>query len=173
MVVDPDQGTVDSPLHPEQVEILPGVPEALARLTQAGYGLSIISNQPAAAKGKTTRENLQKVHDKVMELVHAEGVVILSSHICYHRSEDNCVCRKPRTGLLEEAFQLHSSYPRMGSWMVGDGVTDIQAGQSFGLQTAMIAKHKAETAHVLKENDAVPTLWVDDLLDFCEQILEN
>ncbi len=171
MIVDPEQGTIDSPLHPDQVEIISSVPEALSQLTRAGYGLAIASNQPAAAKGKTTRENLEKVHARVLELAQRQGGRILSSHICYHRSEDRCACRKPRTGLLEEAFQRHASYTRETSWMVGDGVPDMQAGQSFGLKTAMLAKHKADTAEILRENNVTPSLWAEDLMDFCHQLL--
>jgi histidinol phosphatase-like enzyme len=54
MVVDAEHGTIDSPLHPSQVEVFPWVPRALARLAGLGFGLAIASNQPAAAKGKTT-----------------------------------------------------------------------------------------------------------------------
>ncbi len=54
LLVDPEHGTIDSPLHPAQVQMLPGVVQALAQLTGAGYGLSIVSNQPAWAKGKTS-----------------------------------------------------------------------------------------------------------------------
>jgi histidinol-phosphate phosphatase family protein len=171
LIVDREQGTVDSPLHPDQVELLPGVPEALNRLNRAGYGLAIVTNQPSFAKGKTTRENLAKTQMRVVELAQKAGAVILSSHICYHRSEDDCSCRKPRIGLLEEAFAKNNGYSKGGSWIVGDGVTDIQAGHTFGLQTAMVSRHKVETASVLKEKGLTPTLWVEDLGDFCDQLL--
>jgi len=153
------------------VDLLPDVPEALSRLTSAGYGLVVVSNQPASAKGKTTRENLENVHAKVLELAQSAGGLILSSHICYHRAEDQCACRKPRPGLLEDVFRRHTAFSREASWMVGDGIADIQAGQSFGLKTAMLAKHKTETADLLKGKNAVPTLWAEDLMDFCTQIL--
>jgi len=164
---------VDSPLHPSQVELFPFISDVVARLTRAGYGLAVVSNQPAAAKGKTTRENLEKVNAKVIELAQAGGGLILSSHICYHRSEDRCACRKPRTGLLEAAFRQHAVYTRDASWMVGDGVTDIQAGQAYGLKTAMLAKHKTETAEILKQHAVTPTLWAGDLDDFCRQLLKH
>ncbi len=173
MIVDAEHGTVDSPLHPSQVAILPSVRETLSRLTRAGYGLAIVSNQPAAAKGKTTRENLEKVNAKVLELAQAKGGHILSSHICYHRSEDQCACRKPRTGLLEEAFRLHKGFARESSWIVGDSESDIMAGQSFGLKTAMLADPKGEKADILKQNNVAPTLWAKDLEDFCNQLLIN
>src|SRR5215469_5534383 len=104
VVVDPEHGTIDSPLHPDQVEVFPWVPEALLRLGRAGFALAIVSNQPAAAKGKTTRSNLERVQSRVLAEAESAGARIASSHFCFHRAEDGCDCRKPKTGLLQEAF---------------------------------------------------------------------
>ncbi len=98
LLVDPEHGTIDSPLHPAQVQLLPGVVQALAQLTEAGYGLSIVSNQPAWAKGKTSWENLQAVHAEIVSAATSSGGRILSSHLCLHRQEDDCDCRKPKKG---------------------------------------------------------------------------
>jgi D-sedoheptulose 7-phosphate isomerase len=173
VIVDPEHGTIDSPLHPSQVEIISGAPEALAALTGAGYGLVIISNQPALAKGKTTRKNLEQTHERVLELVQSRGGRILSSHICWHRAEDNCGCRKPKTGLIEEAFQQHGGYSLEGSWMVGDGVTDVQAGFAYGLRTAFLGSRKSDAVDIFEKNGALPTLWAQDLLDFAARILRK
>jgi D-glycero-D-manno-heptose 1,7-bisphosphate phosphatase len=173
MLVDPEHGTVDSPMHPDQVQILPGVPEALARLTAAGYGIAIVTNQPAAAKGKTTRTNLEAVHRRVLESVQAAGGRVASSHICYHRGEDQCACRKPKPGLIEEAFRENPGFDKAQSWMVGDGIIDIQAGQQAGVQTAMLAPHKADTLQLLKERGVTPAIWADDLPAFVDRLLKG
>ncbi len=170
LVVDPEQGTVDSPLHPSQVAILPGVSEALAELHRAGFTLRIVTNQPAAAKGKTTRENLEAVHRRVVELAEAGGAKIASSHLCVHREEDRCGCRKPRTGLLEQAVREHGGERPDACWMVGDGVNDVQAGAAFGVRTAFLAARKAEVAAVLAEKAATPSLWVDGLRAFAAHV---
>lgn len=170
MVVDAEHGTIDSPLHPSQVALLENVPEALARLTESGYGLVIVSNQPAAAKGKTTVANLEAVHQRVLALAQGTGGRILSSHLCLHRREDGCDCRKPATGLLEKAFQAHPGYNREASWMVGDGLTDMEAGQRFHLKTAFIGPRKTEAAHWLHERGIKPTLWVESLAEFADQL---
>ncbi len=165
MVVDAEHGTIDSPLHPSQVEVFSWVPEALVLLREAGYDLAVATNQPAAAKGKTSRANLEAAHGRVLELARADGVVG-SSHICYHRSEDGCDCRKPRTALLEEALQGLSPETRRSSWMVGDGVTDVEAGKTAGLRTAFLAPRKCSACRVLEERSLMPTFWGTDLLDF-------
>jgi D-glycero-D-manno-heptose 1,7-bisphosphate phosphatase len=155
--VDAEQGTIDSPLHPDQVELEPGAPEALARLQALGYGLCIASNQPSAAKGKTTHANLQAVHARVVSLVEAGGARILSSHLCLHRAEDHCACRKPRTGLLEDAFAANPQAGRQGSWMVGDGVTDVEAGKALGLRTAFIGRRRCDACRIVELSP--PEYW--------------
>lgn len=155
--VDAEQGTIDSPLHPRQVRILDGVPEALAQLNRLGFGLAIASNQPAAAKGKTTYENLRAVHSAVVAGVETRGARILSSHLCFHRSEDCCACRKPRPGLLAEAFAQNPGFAQGSSWMVGDGVTDVQAGRALGLRTVFVATRRCDACAILK--DEVPDYW--------------
>ena len=97
---------------PAQVRMVPGAAEAVAQLNEAGFGVAIVSNQPSAAKGKTTRQNLDAVNEAVLDEIAKAGGTILSSHLCFHRAEDRCPCRKPRTGLLEEAFKKNSAYPR-------------------------------------------------------------
>lgn len=171
LVVDSEHGTVDSPLAAAQVRMIPRAAEAIVRLNQAGFGVAIVTNQPAAAKGKTTRAHLEAVHQAVLAHIHKAGGMILSSHICFHRAEDNCHCRKPKTALLDEAFQKNSGYAREASWMIGDGLADIQAGQSFGLKTILIAAHKTDTCQKVFANDLRPTHWADNLWDAADHIL--
>lgn len=167
LVVDAEQGTVDSPLAESQVRIYPDVPEALAELTRAGYGLVIVSNQPAAAKGKTTQANLERVNTRIVNEVQAKGGKVLSSHLCFHRAEDRCACRKPRPGLLEEAIRRHGIADLEGSWLVGDGITDLQAAQTLGIKTAFVASQKSDVMRLLEtKHIQPPTLWVDNLKDF-------
>ena len=171
MVIDPEHGTIDSPLHPSQVELLPGVAEALGRLTAAGFGLAIVTNQPAAAKNKTTRANLEAVHEAVLAGATAAGGRILSSHVCFHRSEDGCDCRKPRTGLLRAAFACNPGHEAAQSWMVGDGVTDIQAGAALRLHTAFLGPRQCAACKILDECDLRPTWWGADLATFTNHLL--
>ncbi len=171
LVVDAEHGTVDSPLHPEQVEVFPYVAVALARLTQTGYGLAVVTNQPAWAKGKTTRQNLDAVHAAVLSAVIAEGGKILSSHMCLHRAEDNCDCRKPKTGLLREALGRQPGVDLARSWMVGDGITDVQAGAALGLRTAFLGPRKCDACKIMGDRALTPTYWGPDLAAFTDYLL--
>jgi D-glycero-D-manno-heptose 1,7-bisphosphate phosphatase len=143
----------------------------LRQLTAAGFGLVIASNQPAAAKGKTTRAELEAVHAEVLRAATASGGVILSSHVCFHRAEDGCACRKPATGLLEEAFALHATFARARSWMVGDRAPDILAGSAFGLQTAYLGDATSDEYATLAARGVRASFHGRDLRDFAEFLL--
>ena len=166
MVVDAEHGTIDSPLHPSQVLLLPGVAGALRELGELGFDLAIASNQPAAAKGKTHHDNLERVHALVVALAEAEGGHIRSSHICFHRREDGCACRKPAPGLLDAALAPLPPDLRVRSWMVGDGLTDLEAGRRAGLRSALIAPDKLDLRAMVERAGARPDFWGEDLASF-------
>jgi histidinol-phosphate phosphatase family protein len=172
MVVNSEHGTVDSPLHPDQVVLNSGVPQALIDLKQLGFKLAIATNQPAAAKGKTTKENLEATHAKIVEDACNPGQIQINSYICWHRAEDQCSCRKPQIGLLINAL-ADAKADSARSWMIGDGVTDIMAGKSAGLKTAFIGPRKTDVCQIFDENNVEPDLWCKDLTDFVKKITQT
>lgn len=175
VVVHPEQGTVDSPLNPSEVELLPGVAEGLVRLTRAGWILGIATNQPAAAKGKTTRENLQATHARVVELAQAQGGRVWRSEICLHASGEGCPCRKPKPGMLltlREAFEAEFGKASQ-TWMVGDGVTDVQAAQAAGLRAAFLGPRKCDACRIHEDLGLRPEFWGDSLPAFIRYLGES
>jgi D-glycero-D-manno-heptose 1,7-bisphosphate phosphatase len=171
LIPNPAEPRPDSPMGASQVVVFPWVPKVLRELTKAGYGIVVASNQPAWAKGKTSREDLEAAHATVLREAQSEGGIILSSHICYHRSEDGCLCRKPAPGLLAEAFEHHRRYAVERSWMVGDRAVDVLAGAAFGLRTALLAPVESEERAILRERGLVPDFLGTDLRDFAESLL--
>jgi histidinol-phosphate phosphatase family protein len=171
LVENPAEPRPDSPMRPDQVALFPWVAAALRDLTAAGFGIVVATNQPAWAKGKATRASLDAVHAAVLAGATALGGVVLSSHVCWHRAEDACLCRKPGTGLLVEAFARHGSdYAPAASWMVGDRAPDILAGEAFGLRTALLGADPAEEA-VLAARGVSPTFRGADLRAFADFLL--
>jgi D-glycero-D-manno-heptose 1,7-bisphosphate phosphatase len=166
LTIDADHGTINSPLFPAQAEIVPGAPRALADLNKMGFGLAIATNQPAAAKGLTTMQNLRETHAKIVAAAESLGASVLSSHICFHRAEDGCSCRKPKTGLLAEAFARNPGFDRALSWMVGDGVTDVQAGKAFGIRAAFLGPYKCDVCRVFSDLSAHPDFTARSLPEF-------
>ena len=175
-IPNPAEPRPDSPLRVAEVSVFPWVPPVLRALTDAGYGLVIASNQPAAANGKVSRDELERVHQEVLVQAQDAGGVILSSHICFHRAEDGCPCRKPRTGLLREAFQRHPSYRAAESWMAGDRAVDVLAGTAFGLKTALLCgdpagEEAADQLRTLAGQAVQASFCGPDLRDFAELLL--
>jgi D-glycero-D-manno-heptose 1,7-bisphosphate phosphatase len=173
LIDNPAEPRPDSPMGPDQVAVFPWVPEVLRDLTAAGFGLAIASNQPAWAKGKTTRAALAAAHERVVREAEALGGTILSSHICYHRAEDGCACRKPATGLLVEIFSRHPEYDPARSWMAGDRAPDVLAGDAYGLRTALLGTPAAEEEAVLAARAVRPSFRGRDLRDFAQFLLAS
>jgi histidinol-phosphate phosphatase family protein len=123
---------------------LPGVKEALLRLTQAGYKIFIVSNQAGVAKGIYSKKTLDEITRKMLKQLGESGVKICSIYYCIHRNEDNCSCRKPKAGLLEKALQEHaiSRDVLSSAFFVGDSTRDIQAGKSAGCKAILVFSGK-------------------------------
>jgi transaldolase len=167
-------GNLESPHALGEVELLPGVPEALARLTRAGVRLAIASNQPAAAKGEVSSELLEAIHGAIVRAAEAAGGRIESSHLCRHRAEDGCSCRKPRPGLLREALLARPGASAELAWMVGDRATDVLAGRAVGFHTALVgAPLFPGDAELLRAEGAEPSFRGKDLAAFVDHLLER
>ena len=167
-------GEFQSPHALSEVEVLPGVPAALARLTRAGLRVAIATNQPAAAKGEVSLDLLEAIHQAVVKGAEAEGGRIDSSHICRHRAEDGCSCRKPLPGLLREALVALPGATSEHAWMVGDRATDVLAGRALGFRTALLGVSLFPgDAELLRAEGAEPSFHGNDLPAFVDFLLEH
>lgn len=167
-VWDAADGRRESPLRAQDVVLVPGAAAAARALIAAGAQLAVVSNQPAAAKGKATQAALWEVHERVAELLEAESVVVDVWHYCFHRAEDGCDCRKPRPAmLLDAAEDLGADLER--SWMVGDSDGDIAAGRAAGCRTVLV-EHPA-SAH--RRGAVEPDFRAPDLAGAVKAILTN
>ena len=144
LVPDRVSGRPESPLRPADLRLIPGASAALGRLANAGWRLVGVSNQPAAAKGLVSLEELQAVHARVLELLASEGVRFDAFKLCLHHPEGvvpelrvECECRKPAPGLLLEAARELDLDP-VACWMVGDTDVDVAAGRAAGCRTVLL-----------------------------------
>lgn len=120
------------PADISQLEVLPGVPEALGKLKAAGYLSIVVTNQPDVARGKTTRATVEAIHARL-----GSALALDAFYTCWHDDADRCGCRKPLPGLLLEAARDHD-IDLACSFMVGDRWRDIAAGRAAGCRTAWI-----------------------------------
>jgi D-glycero-D-manno-heptose 1,7-bisphosphate phosphatase len=169
-------GAPESPLRVEDVRLLPGASDAIGRLTRAGFAPVCVSNQPAAAKGRVSVENLLAVHRRVLDLLEADGVRLEFSRLCLHHPQGVvaglaglCSCRKPEPGmLLDAARTVNVDLDR--SWMVGDTDADVRAGQAAGCRTVSIAY----PGSVHKRSGTVePDILAASLSEAVTQLLER
>ncbi len=155
-VPDPLTGTPESPYQPEDVQLAAGAAAAIRELHGAGFLLVAASNQPAAAKGNATMEQLRAVHERVVELLEAEGARLDDWRYCFHHPDADgpCRCRKPEPGMLLDAAAEHD-IDLSRSWMVGDADRDVEAGRRAGVKTVLV--ENPGTAHRRKgaPSDAV------------------
>jgi D-glycero-D-manno-heptose 1,7-bisphosphate phosphatase len=138
------------------------VAEPLQRLADAGWLLFIITNQPSAAKGKISRESLEKVQDEVLRRL----PVITRGYVCFHRAEDQCECRKPKPFFLHEAAREYG-IDLAQSWMVGDQDSDLKCGRAAGCKVALLEHHGS--AH--KRGSVEPDLRVHDLSELVSALI--
>jgi D-glycero-D-manno-heptose 1,7-bisphosphate phosphatase len=141
---DPADGRYESPTDPRDVALADGAVEGLRALTAEGYVTVAVSNQPAAAKGKASLEDLKTVHERIVDLLAAAGLALDDWRYCFHHPDavvpelrDACACRKPEPGLLLAAAQAHGIVLD-ASWMVGDSTTDVVAGRRAGCRTVLV-----------------------------------
>jgi len=132
------EGRPYPPASVEDLEILPGVPEALAALAAAGYRLVVVTNQPDVARGTATRDGVEAIHRRL-----AAALPIDRFLVCYHDGGEGCACRKPRPGMLQ-AGAAELGIDLAASWMVGDRWRDVEAGQAAGCRTVFIDYGYAE-----------------------------
>jgi D-glycero-D-manno-heptose 1,7-bisphosphate phosphatase len=134
-LVQQENGEWGAPLGPEQVRLLPGVIEALRLASEDGWLIFVVSNQPDAAKGKTTYETLRAAHERLLALL--GDAPVTEFFYCYHRAEDRCACRKPEPFFVLEAARRYE-IDLAQSWFVGDVDTDIECGHRAGCRTALL-----------------------------------
>jgi len=144
-----------------ELEILPGVHEALQKLHDANYLLVVVTNQPDVARGIAKKEDVELMNDFLSSKLPLDDF-----KTCYHDSGDKCRCRKPLPGALLEAAQEHN-IDLSKSFMVGDRWRDIEAGASAGCKTFFINYRYAE-----QKPDA-PDFIVSSLLEAKKIILEE
>lgn len=126
------EGVTHPPESVAELELLPGVPDALNQLAQAGFALVVVTNQPDVARGVQTRERVEEIHAHLLATLPLLGVMV-----CYHDGPDNCECRKPKPGMLLAAAERWPLDLSRG-YLVGDRWSDIRAGQAARCRSILV-----------------------------------
>jgi len=116
----------------EKVRMLPGVVEGLKRLKEEGYRLVMISNQDGRGTSSFPEADFQRPQKQFLELLKKEGIEFYRILICPHFAEDDCDCRKPRTGLVQD-FLRQEKISVDRSIMIGDREADMEFAKNVGV----------------------------------------
>lgn len=121
----------------DEFVFIPGALEAIRRLRQAGWCIIVITNQAIINRGIVARATVNDINRRMVKAIVQNGGWVHGVFYCPHRPDENCDCRKPAPGLLLQAagrLQL----PLDKCYLVGDALTDIQAGSAVGCQCALV-----------------------------------
>lgn len=139
---------VDHLRHPNQLKLFPDAAHSVQRINQSGRLAIVVTNQPVIARGEVTPQGLDSIHAH-MDALLGEGHAFLDAiYTCPHHPHRgyegevpelkfDCACRKPRTGLIDQACQ-DLLIGRGESWIIGDSTSDIEAGRRAGLRTMLV-----------------------------------
>jgi D-glycero-D-manno-heptose 1,7-bisphosphate phosphatase len=148
----------------EEMEILPGVAQAIAELNHAGFKIIVVTNQRGVAKGLITIAELEMIHERMCQHLTSAGAAIQAIYYCPHELDPPCTCRKPEPGMLFQAAHAHN-VDLASSWMIGDSVKDVQAGRRAGCKTAQLV-------HDSKFAESAADVAAPSLLAAAHKILE-
>ena len=132
--LNPDPGYIKSP---DQFELFPGVPEALARLIRAGARLIVVTNQSGIARGLLSYDDLTAVHAKLNALLDPAGVSLEAIYFCPHHPNDGCDCRKPNRGMIDQAVR-ERGVDLARSYLIGDHMRDIELAKRIGARSILV-----------------------------------
>ena len=150
---------------PDEVELLPGAAEGLRRFRALGWGSVIVSNQSGIGRGYFDLAAVDAVHGRLRELLIAAGATVDAIYICPHAPEEECGCRKPRTGLvLRAAADL--GFEPAASIVIGDKDVDIELARALGVP-AILVRTGYGSQH-LRDGRARPDFAVSNLLEAAE-----
>ena len=133
--------------------VLPGVPEAIARLNQAGLRVIVVSNQRGIALGLYTAADVDALHAGFQSLLSQHGAHIDAFFYCPHLV-GRCNCRKPLPGLFEQAVEAFPDVTAATSLMIGDSLVDMEFGRRLGITTILIdgeTEQPRATAKIARE----------------------
>jgi len=136
----------------EEFEFIPGAELAIANLSKIFKRILVVTNQQGIAKGIISTDDLKALHKNMLQQLKIAGGSIEKIYYCPHSVVENCICRKPNTGMIQQAIIDFPDLENENSYLVGDSDSDIKAGKDMGLITVKV------------DNEYTLSKWCDELL---------
>jgi histidinol-phosphate phosphatase family protein len=122
-------------------KLIPGAAEAIKKIKRGGFKIFVVSNQSGVAKGKYSEKTLKQINRRLNFKLWLRKTSIDAIYYCTHRNEDNCSCRKPKTGLLDKAISSLEEKIEL-SFFIGDSFVDMVTAKNFGAKTILLLSGK-------------------------------
>ncbi|GAB1262656.1 D-glycero-beta-D-manno-heptose 1,7-bisphosphate 7-phosphatase [Aurantivibrio plasticivorans] len=152
---------------------IPGSLEAIAKLSKAGFSIGVATNQSGLGRGLFDLDDLEAMHAKMVDGVAEFGGEIAGIFYCPHHPDEDCNCRKPRTGLVD-AMESEFGIAAKGAPFVGDNLKDLQTGLAKGCVPILVRTGKGEHyADNLPDDVRAKTTIVADLAEAADYILKH
>jgi D-glycero-D-manno-heptose 1,7-bisphosphate phosphatase len=151
-----------------QFVFLPGIRTALKQMASLGLPMIVISNQAAVGKGLLDPATLQEITVKMHQALLEDGTPLAAAYYCTHKADENCLCRKPKPGLLQTAaddFNIDQSR----SIFIGDSDTDVQAARAVGCASVLFGSDIGPQP--TSQQDLFTARGVTDLYDLVAKYL--
>lgn len=146
---------------PAEWQAIPGSLEAIGYLKKAGLSIAVATNQSGIGRGLYTEDILKKIHNKMTYQLSQLGVSIDFIAFCPHTAEDNCNCRKPKTGMLQQITH-HLDIEPTASIFIGDSLKDIDAALAHGCHPILVQTGNGmNVAGLLQEQNRIIDVFPD------------
>lgn len=139
---------------PDEWKPIPGSLDAIARLNQWGYRVVVATNQSGVGRGLFDMDTLNAIHEKMVRLVTQAGGKIDAIFFCPHTNHDDCGCRKPKPGMLEEIAQRYNA-DLTDVPVIGDSLRDLQAAVAIGAAPILVLTGKGKKT---KDDPQLPAI---------------
>jgi D-glycero-D-manno-heptose 1,7-bisphosphate phosphatase len=166
-------GTLVEPLKPErldQITLIPGVVEAIARLSSAGFVCPVITVQSRIAKGLWSLSEFEQWFARFAAELQRQGTILVGPYVCPHRLVEPCLCKKPNTLLYDRAAAEHELSP-VDSFVVGDSPDDVRAAKRLGARGCLVRTGWAADPRVVAEAAPDATIVVSSFGEAADWIL--
>lgn len=155
-----------------EVELTPNAAKGITKFKELGLGIIIVTNQTVVGNKHISLEDLKLIHKRMLDLLSQEGAAIDGIYFCPHKTEDNCLCRKPKKQLIDKAAKKHNFDPKL-CFVIGDNKTDIELGKNIGATTILVRTGYGKQVEKEEINMDYVVDNLEDALPIIKKILEQ
>lgn len=168
-------GTLVEPLKQERLDeltLIPGVAEAIARLTTAGFVCPVVTVQSRIAKGLFSIADFRSWFASFGARLNRQGAHVVGPYVCPHRQAEPCACKKPNVLLYDQAATDHQLV-RADCFVIGDSPEDVGAARRLGARGCLVRTGWASDPRVVERASQDATIIVDSFAQAVDWILST